>query len=78
MPLKVNIHEAKTNFSKILAKVLRGDEVIVAKAGKSIARIIQFFEPDQNRQPGSAKNKIWCSDDFDNPLPPKTLKAFFK
>jgi prevent-host-death family protein len=78
MPIKVNVHEAKTNFSKILTRVLSGEEVIVAKAGKSIARLVQYFEPGNNRKPGSAKNKIWVSDNFNDPLPKDILKAFFK
>jgi prevent-host-death family protein len=62
----VNIHEAKTHFSKLLAKVGAGEEIIIAKAGKPVARLGPI-EPkaQKKRVPGIDKGKIWMADDFD-------------
>lgn len=66
MPTTVNIHEAKTHFSKLLARVSAGEEIIIAKAGKPVARLGPI-EPKatKRRVPGIDKGKIWMSDDFD-------------
>ncbi len=66
MPTIVNIHEAKTHFSKLLAQVSAGEEIIIAKAGKPMARLAPI-EPKaaKKRIPGIDKGKIWMSDDFD-------------
>jgi len=76
MAIKVNIHEAKTNFSKLLVWVKEGEEVIIAKAGTPVARLVPVAEERENRLPGSAKGKISVSFDFDSPLPPDILEAF--
>jgi len=76
MAFQVNIHEAKTNFSKLLARVSAGEEVVIARAGKPIARIVPFSERPMRRTPGSAKGKVAISPDFDAPLPEPVLKAF--
>ncbi len=78
MPLKVNIHEAKTHFSKLLARVNAGEEVIIAKAGKPVARLVPVVEEKSRRTPGSAKGKIILSDDFNAPLPEKVMEEFEK
>ena len=54
----VNIHEAKTNFSKLLKRVQMGDEITIAKAGKPIARLVPFREKRVTRKPGTAKGLI--------------------
>lgn len=76
MPVKMNIHEAKTHFSKLLARVGNGEEIIIAKAGKPIARIVPISDKPVERVPGSAKGKIAVAPDFDAPLPANILKAF--
>ena len=55
MPLKVNIHEAKTQFSKLLKRVGNGEEIIICKAGKPIARLTPMNDALVKRIPGSAK-----------------------
>lgn len=70
----VNIHDAKTQFSKLIEAVSRGEEIIIAKAGKPAARLAPI-EPVK-RQPGSMKGKIHVADDFDAPLPPEVLAGF--
>jgi prevent-host-death family protein len=76
MPLKVNIHEAKTHLSKFLARVEEGEEVIIAKAGKPIARLVPIEKQTARRLPGSAKGKVVIAPDFDAPLPEHVLKEF--
>jgi len=76
MALKVNVHEAKTKFSKLLVRVEKGEAVVIAKAGKPVARLVPFEEKPVKRNPGSAKGKIFISDDFDAPLPGGILNLF--
>ena len=78
MTVQVNIYEAKSKLSKLINQVIAGEEVIVAKSGKPVARIIPFEKPTQNRKPGSAKGKLIISDDFDAPLPDDILQGFYK
>jgi prevent-host-death family protein len=72
----VNIHEAKTNFSKLIERVRRGEEIIVAKAGRPVAKLVPIDEAPAERQPGSSRGKIWIADDFDAPIP--WLEEYFK
>jgi prevent-host-death family protein len=65
-----NVHEAKTHFSKLLARVLRGEEVVIARAGKPVARLLPFtHESPAPRKPGMDKGKVIIKPDFDSPLP---------
>jgi prevent-host-death family protein len=64
-----NIHEAKTHFSELLERVLNGEEVIIAKAGKPVARILPINPEVTLRQPGNDKYKVTIMPDFDDPLP---------
>jgi len=76
MAIKMNIHEAKTHFSRILAQVGNGEEVIIAKSGKPIARLVPITEKLTHRRPGTAKGKVLLERDFDAPLPDSILKGF--
>jgi prevent-host-death family protein len=76
MTTVVNIHEAKTHFSKLLTRVGMGEEVVIARAGKPVARLIPFTEEPATRVPGSAKGQITIAPDFDAPLPDELLDAF--
>lgn len=76
MSRKVNIHEAKTHFSMLLQQVGKGDEIIIANAGKPVARLIPFSERPSKRVPGTAKGKVRISKDFDAPLPKSLQKLF--
>jgi prevent-host-death family protein len=71
----INIHEAKTHLSRWLARVARGDEVVIAKAGKPIARLVPFHKPGQ-RTLGPDEGKVFIADDFDAPLPDEVLGDF--
>jgi prevent-host-death family protein len=63
-----NVHEAKTHFSKLLERVLNGEEVIIAKAGKPVARILPVVTDVSPRKPGNDAGKIIIAPDFDDPL----------
>ncbi len=73
-----NIHEAKTHFSKLIEKARFGEEVIVAKTGKPVVKIVPVDAPIKQRQPGSALGMFSMGDDFDDPLPQEMLKAFYE
>lgn len=72
----VNIHEAKTNFSKLVDAVMHGEEIIIAKAGKPAAKLVPIVATKHKRKPGALKGKIKISRDFNAPLPDDTLKQF--
>ena len=70
----VNVHEAKTRLSKLLRRVQLGEEIVIAKAGKPVARLVPFAQPSA-RKPGTAKAVITIGADFDAPLPNEIQKA---
>lgn len=76
MLVTINIHDAKTQLSKLLQRVMAGEEIIIAKAGKPVARLVPFTQKPMERVPGSAKGKIWIAPDFQAPLPDDILDAF--
>jgi prevent-host-death family protein len=76
MAVHVNIHEAKTHLSRLLVQAGEGEEIIIAKAGKPIARLIPIKERVSRRQPGSAKGQVTVATDFDAPLPEPILEEF--
>lgn len=61
-----NIHQAKTNLSKLIEKTQKGEEVIIAKAGKPVAKLTAYKEELKPRKLGLWKGKVWVSDDFDD------------
>ena len=72
----VNIHEAKTHLSRLLEDVASGQETVIAKAGKPIARLVPFVGERTPRKPGFLKGKLHTPEDFDAPLPDEILNAF--
>jgi prevent-host-death family protein len=72
---KYNVHEAKTHLSKLLERVAAGEEVIIAKSGVPVARLVPAA-PVQERLLGSEPGRVFVADDFDAPLPNDLLKAF--
>jgi prevent-host-death family protein len=65
----VNVHEAKTHLSRLLERIERGEEVVIARAGTPVAKLVPI-EPKKTRGLwGKYKGQIWMSDDFDDPLP---------
>ncbi len=76
MAYTVNVHEAKTHFSKLLARVQNGEEVIIANAGKPVARLVPLSAQPGDRQPGSAAGQIVIQPNFDDPLPEELMQDF--
>ena len=73
---QVNVHQAKTHLSKLLAEVEKGQEIILARDGKPIAKIVPFKEKKNRMTFGDLKVKIWIADDFDDPLPDELMKEW--
>lgn len=74
---QVNVHEAKTHLSKLLERVESGEEIVIARAGKPVARLVKHEPPRlEPRRPGSARGKIVIHDNFDDPLPDDIARAF--
>jgi prevent-host-death family protein len=61
----VNVHEAKTQLSRLLQAVEEGEEIVIARNGTPVAKLVPHVEERKPREPGSAKGKIWISPDFD-------------
>ena len=71
----VNVHEAKTQFSRLLKRVAAGQEIIIAKAGQPVARLIPFRQPG-TRELGMDAGRVVIAADFDAPLPEAVLADF--
>lgn len=75
----VNIHEAKTHLSRLLERVRQGEEIVVAKAGTPVAKLVPYAPAaPKPREPGSARGQIVIHDNFDDPLPDDLLDEFYK
>lgn len=72
----INIHDAKTQFSKLIEAVVRGEQVVIARAGKPVARLTSISAKKSVRHPGALKGKISIADDFNAPLPDDVTFAF--
>jgi prevent-host-death family protein len=79
MDKTVNIHQAKTNLSSLIAEVEGGQEVTIARAGKPVAKLVPLSKdpkPRPDRRPGFLKGKIRIGANFDDPLPNDILAPF--
>lgn len=74
--MEVNVHEAKTNFSRLLQRVAGGEEITIAKAGVPVARLVPIEPKVAERRLGIDRDKVWMADDFDAPLPADILAGF--
>lgn len=69
-----NVHDAKTNLSRLLDRAAKGEEILIAKSGRPIAKLVRVAaEP---RKPGRLKGRIRVAPDFDEPLPDEIMAAF--
>jgi prevent-host-death family protein len=75
-PHTVNLYEAKTRLSELVDRAAAGEEIVIAKAGTPMARLVPLPPAPPKRVPGQLKGQIWVSDDFDDPLPPEIQKYF--
>ena len=74
--LQVNIHEAKTNLSKLIQKAINGEDVIIAKGNKPIVKLVLVDNKKPQRKLGTAKGKIELADNFDESL--EDFKEYMK
>jgi prevent-host-death family protein len=72
----VNIHEAKTHFSKLVDTAMHGEEIIIAKAGKPAARLVPLREAVRKIQFGLMQGEVEIAENFDAPLPEDVLAGF--
>ena len=71
----VNIYEAKTHLSRLVARAAAGEEIVIAKAGRPVAKLVGYSEDNEPRQLGGWEGRVWIADAFDE-LPPELLAAF--
>ncbi|HWN43446.1 MAG TPA: type II toxin-antitoxin system prevent-host-death family antitoxin [Thermoanaerobaculia bacterium] len=67
-----NLDEAKTSLSRLVDRAASGEEIILAKAGKPLAKLVPYQQTPKPRQPGGWEGQVRISEDFDDPLPPET------
>lgn len=75
MDVTLNLYEAKTRLSSLVEEAAAGAEIIIAKNGRPMAKLVPL-KPASQRKPGRGKGKIWIGRDFDAPLPDAMLDAF--
>jgi prevent-host-death family protein len=76
MTRTVNIYEAKTNLSRLVEQAAAGEDIVIAKAGKPLARLVPLRDGKGPRKPGCLAGRFNISEDFDAPLPDDLLDAF--
>ena len=72
----VNVHAAKSQLSRLLDAAAAGEEVIIAKAGKPVARLVPIEQKQERRKLGTLAGQFTVPDDFDDPLSDEILDAF--
>lgn len=71
----VNMHEAKSSLSRLVARALKGDEIVVSKAGRPLVRLVPVAREAKARRPGRWKGRVSMARDFNN-LPEEIVDAF--
>jgi prevent-host-death family protein len=61
----VNIHEAKTHLSRLVEQAAAGEDIVIGKAGRPVARLVAYAPHRSPRKSGALKGKLWMADDFD-------------
>ncbi len=72
----VNTHQAKTNLSRLIERVMAGEEVVIARAGRPVAKLVPYRTDAEPRHLGCLKGEFAIPDDFDAPLPEGLLRSF--
>jgi len=62
---QVNIAEAKTHLSRLVQQAMNGEEVIIARDNKAVVKLVPVDLPKRNREPGTARGRVWTAPDFD-------------
>jgi prevent-host-death family protein len=76
MPKPINIYDAKTRLSELVERAMRGEDIVIAKAGRPVARLVALGAKPKHRAPGRWKGRVRISKDFDAPLPSDVLRGF--
>jgi len=76
MARTVNLYHAKTHLSDLVDQAAGGEEIIIAKSGTPMARLVPLAGASSGRKPGGWEDLVWIADDFDAPLPAELLAAF--
>ena len=76
MPKIVNLHAAKAHLSRLVDEAAAGQEIVIAKAGTPVARLVMFRKQTKPRKLGLLKGQICVAKDFDAPLPTELMKLF--
>lgn len=72
-----NLYEAKTALSSLVDRAAAGEEIVIAKAGKPLAKLVPIAAPSRPRRtPGGWEGRVRIASDFDEPLPPEWLAGF--
>jgi prevent-host-death family protein len=74
----INIHAAKSQFSKLVDRAAAGEEIVIARAGKPVARLVPLQNAQMPRRFGFLKGQIKIAEDFDAPLPKEILDLFYE
>jgi len=74
--MEVNTHYAKTHLSRLIEKAMLGEDVVIARAGKPVARLVRVAPPGGQRQLGSARGRIVFKPGWDAPMTRKELEQF--
>lgn len=72
----VNIHEAKTHLSRLLARVQAGETIVIARAGKPVAQLVPIGGEVPERVLGRDAGRVWIAEDFDASLPEEVIEDF--
>ncbi len=72
----LNLYEAKTSLSKLVDRAAAGEEIIIAKAGRPLAKLVPLGQKGRVRRPGGWEGKVCIAEDFDAALPEEILDAF--
>jgi prevent-host-death family protein len=73
---QVKIHQAKTQLSRLIDRAAGGEEIIITKSGKPVARLVPYVPTGKARRPGKLRGKIRIKRNFDQPLPKEILVSF--
>lgn len=74
--MTINIHEAKTHLSRLVDEAAQGREIVIAKAGRPVAKLVPLSAPSRKKTFGLLKGRIGIGEDFDAPLPQEVLAEF--
>lgn len=75
-PVQINMHEAKTHLSRIVERVEAGEEIVISRAGKPVAKVVPIRPAGPRREPGFLRGRIHVGHDFDADLPAEIADGF--